>query len=54
MMFRADGEPPLSELLADSTLHLLLARDGISLEELRRLIDDFRERQAHRRPSKQG
>jgi hypothetical protein len=53
-MFRADGEPPLSDLLADSTLHLLLTRDGITLDELRRLIDDFRERQAPRRPSKQG
>jgi hypothetical protein len=53
-MFRADGEPPLSELLADSTLHLLLARDGISLEELRRLIDDFRERRPVRRPPGKG
>lgn len=49
-MFRADGEPPLSELLADSILHLLIARDGISMDELRRLIGDFRERRAGRRP----
>jgi hypothetical protein len=50
-MFKADGEPPLSELLADSILHLLIERDGISLEELRRLIDDLRERRAGRRPA---
>jgi hypothetical protein len=53
-MFRADGEPPLSELLADSTLHLLLMRDGVSLEELQRLIDDFRERRTRRRPPGKG
>ena len=41
-MFRADGEPPLAELLADSMLHLLMARDGISLPELERLIESAR------------
>ena len=41
-MFKADGEPPLSELLADPILHLLMARDGISLAELRHLIESTR------------
>jgi hypothetical protein len=41
-MFKADGEPPLSELLADPILHLLLERDGISLAELQRLIESAR------------
>jgi len=43
-MFKADGEPPLSELLADPILHLLLERDGISLAELQRLIESARRR----------
>jgi hypothetical protein len=30
---QGDGEPPLSELLADPILHLLMAGDGISLAE---------------------
>ena len=41
-MFKADGEPPLSELLADPILHLLMACDGISLAELQRLIESTR------------
>jgi hypothetical protein len=45
-MFRAEGEAPLSELLADPALQLLIKRDGISLDELRRLIDDLRARRA--------
>ena len=32
------GEPKLSELLGDPILHLLLDRDGVSLEDLRELI----------------
>jgi hypothetical protein len=43
-MFKADGEPPLSELLADPILHLLMERDGISLSELERLIESARRR----------
>ena len=43
-MFKADGEPPLSELLADPMLHLLMERDGISLAELERLIESARRR----------
>ena len=38
-MFKADGEPPLSELLADPILHLLMAGDGINLADLQRLIE---------------
>jgi len=53
-MFRADGEPPLSELLADPVLQLLIKRDGISLDELRRLIDDLRERLPPKKPLKKG
>jgi hypothetical protein len=43
-MFKADGEPPLSELLADPMLHLLMERDGVSLAELERLIESARGR----------
>ena len=43
-MFKADGEPPLSELLADPILHLLMERDGISLSELERVIESARRR----------
>jgi hypothetical protein len=43
-MFKADGEPPLAELLADPILHLLLECDGISLAELQRLIETTRRR----------
>jgi hypothetical protein len=43
-MFKADGEPPLSELLADPILHLLMERDGISLADLERLIESARRR----------
>ena len=43
-MFKADGEPPLSELLADPILHLLLERDGVGLAELQRLIESARRR----------
>jgi hypothetical protein len=53
-MFRADGEPPLSELLADPVLHLLIKRDGISLDQLRKLIDDLRERRLPVRPPEKG
>lgn len=36
------GEPKLSELLGDPILHLLLERDRVSLEDLRRLIERAR------------
>ena len=35
---RIRGEPPLHELLSDPCLHLLLKRDGLTLEDLRRVI----------------
>jgi hypothetical protein len=44
-MCRFHQEPKLSELLNDPILHLLLKRDGVSLEELQRLIDQTRRRQ---------
>jgi hypothetical protein len=53
-MFRADGEAPLSELLADPALQLLIKRDGISPDELRRLIDDLRVRRASVKPPGKG
>ena len=36
-------EPTLDEILNDPTLDTLLARDGISKEELNRIIDEARE-----------
>ena len=53
-MFRADGEPPLSELLADPVLQLLLKGDGISLDELRKLIDNLRKRLPPEKRPKKG
>ncbi len=38
------GEPKLSELLRDPILHLLLDRDGVSLEDLRQLMKQTRRR----------
>lgn len=38
------GEPKLSELLGDPILLLLLDRDGVSLEDLRELIEQARQR----------
>ncbi len=43
-MCRLHDEPKLSELLADPILHLLLKRDGVSLEELHDLIEQTRRR----------
>jgi hypothetical protein len=43
-MDRWHDEPRLDELLNDPTLHLLLARDGVSAEELRILIERTRQR----------
>ena len=43
-MCRLREEPRLSDLLADPILHLLLKRDGVSLEELQELIERTRHR----------
>ena len=43
-MYRYHQEPKLSDLLNDPILHLLLKRDGVSLEELQKLIDQTRRR----------
>ena len=43
-MYRLQDEPKLNELLADPILHLLLKRDGVSLEELQDLIERARRR----------
>ena len=43
-MCRLHEEPKLSELLNDPILHLLLKRDGVSLEDLLDLIEQTRRR----------
>ena len=45
-MCRFHEEPKLSELLSDPILHLLLKRDGVSLQELQSLIERARQRQS--------
>jgi hypothetical protein len=42
-MKRVWREPTLREILSDPTLDTLLARDGISKDELNRIIDEARE-----------
>jgi hypothetical protein len=42
-MCRLHEEPKLSELLSDPILHLLLKRDGVTLEELQYLIERTRQ-----------
>ncbi len=37
-------EPPLAELLADPLLKLLLDRDGLSLDDVRACVADWRNR----------
>ena len=39
-----NSEPSLQELLNDPTLHLVMARDGISLEDLNDFITQMRTR----------
>jgi hypothetical protein len=43
-MDRWHDEPRLDELLNDPMLHMLLARDGISADELHMLIERTRQR----------
>ena len=43
-MDRWHDEPRLDELLNDPILHILLARDGVSADELRILIEGTRRR----------
>jgi serine/threonine protein kinase HipA of HipAB toxin-antitoxin module len=37
-------EPSLDDLLNDPILHALLARDGLKVEEVRRFLDEMRQR----------
>jgi hypothetical protein len=37
-------EPSLDDLLNDPILHALLARDGLTVEELRRFLDEMKRR----------
>ena len=43
-MYCPCGEPRLADLLGDPILHLLLARDRVSLDELQTLIERARHR----------
>ena len=47
--FPAKGgiEPKLSELLADPVLHSLLDRDGLTLDDVRACVADWRNRKLH-------
>jgi hypothetical protein len=49
-MCQIHREPKLSELLSDPILHLLLERDGVSLEELQALIEKTRRRHPAKGP----
>lgn len=42
--FPAEGgiEPSITELLADQTMHLLLARDGLDVSDVRAVIREWR------------
>jgi hypothetical protein len=42
-MKRECREPTLDDLLSDPTLDTLLARDGVTKDELQRVIEDARE-----------
>jgi hypothetical protein len=37
-------EPSLDDLLNDPILHALLARDGLKVEEVRRFLDEMKQR----------
>jgi hypothetical protein len=37
-------EPSLDDLLNDPILHAVLARDGLKVEEVRRFLDEMRQR----------
>jgi len=37
-------EPSLDDLLNDSILHTLLARDGLKVDEVRRFLDEMKQR----------
>lgn len=43
-------EPLLEELLTDPLVHLIMKRDGIEPEQVRRLCEDIRRRIARRQP----
>jgi hypothetical protein len=37
-------EPSLDDLLNDPIMHVLLARDGLKVEQVRRFLDEMRQR----------
>ncbi|GEO40632.1 serine/threonine protein kinase HipA of HipAB toxin-antitoxin module [Skermanella aerolata] len=50
-MNKGRPEPSLDELLNDPILHALLARDGLTVGEVRRFLDEMKRRlrPAHRK-----
>ena len=42
--FAGPGEPPLAELMADDPVRRMMARDGVEVEQLVRLLDEVRKR----------
>jgi hypothetical protein len=49
---RGYSEPTLDELLADPSVRLVMARDGVEEAFVRRLVADLRRRMQERRPLK--
>jgi hypothetical protein len=43
-MSNVKPEPSLDDLLSDPILHALLARDGLTVEEVRRFLDEMKRR----------
>jgi hypothetical protein len=37
-------EPSLDDLLDDPIMHILLARDGLTVDEVRRFVDEMKRR----------
>jgi hypothetical protein len=50
MLYSDNREPPVDELLEDPIVHLVMARDGLSPEDVRAYIDLARRRLRERRP----
>ena len=43
-MTNVKPEPSLDDLLSDAILHALLARDGLTVDEVRRFLDEMKRR----------
>jgi hypothetical protein len=44
VLFCGNQEPTLEELLVDPIMHLLLARNGLTAEDMRALVDALRQK----------